>query len=263
MYIEADDFKFHENEVNRIAKAISSYIDLKDKVVLNIGAGQGMHLSFLQKLSPQYVYETDVVNYHKLYDGHFVHLIVEKHERNGHKIDLEKASFITTSAMDLIFKDNMFDFIVSINAFEHIPKPEEALSETIRCLKHGGYAYITLDPIYYADTGGHMFPFIPEPWGHLVYSKNEYVSKLREANASDSDINDFLYGLNRYKLDDFRKIFKTSEKKKEIKILQWNRGLGVEDPNHKRHPNFDKLKKVYSKEDLLTRTLCVLFKKIE
>jgi ubiquinone/menaquinone biosynthesis C-methylase UbiE len=51
--------------------------------------------------------------------------------------------FIAGSATALPFEDNKFDVIWTINVLEHVPKPEQALSEMRRVLKGGGLMYLS------------------------------------------------------------------------------------------------------------------------
>ena len=101
------------------------------------------------------------------------------YNNHGYSFDPNRVQFVTANAEKLIFEDNLFDFVFCLNSFEHISDPSKALSEIKRVLKPSGFAFIQFDPVYYCDTGGHMFDFVPEPWGHLIYSEEEYISKLQ------------------------------------------------------------------------------------
>lgn len=262
LYDESEDFRSHENEFDLLLSIVAGIVDLKGKTVLDVGGGQGMHLTFLQRLQPERIYETDIIDYESLYDGDFRRLLRKKHERNGYPIDLSRVVFVETSATDLLFKDCFFDVVVSINAFEHISDPCKALGEIVRCLKPGGYACISFDPLYCCDTGSHMFPFVPIPWAHLVHSQDEYVAMMREANAGDSDVNDFLLGLNRLTIQDFRSFFGDREKDSCIEIVRWHEYSGLEKLDHKHHPNFAELRNQYSEEDLMIRGAVLVLRKL-
>ncbi len=261
MYDELKDFKNHKKHISEIIPAVSSYVDFKNKVALNVGAGQGMHSGFLQALGFSHIYETDIIDYDNIYDLSFRKLLLEKYIRNGYTLDLKKITFIKTSAIDLLFKDNFFDVVVSINAFEHIPDPRQALREIIRCLKPGGFAFLTFDPLYYCDTGGHMFDFVSEPWSQLLCSEEGYIEMLIQNGAGDADVNDFKYGLNRWNLNKFNKLFKETKKKLKIEIIFNHVWEGVVNESHMKHTNYKKARKLYSKKDLLTRGMSILFKK--
>jgi len=109
-----------------------------------------------------------------------------------------------------------------------------------------------------------MFDFFPEPWGHLVYSEEEYIQNLRYANCPAEMIQDFRSGLNRKGRGYFMKLFTIfTDKKLQIfekkALYEWS---GITKPEHLKHNNFESLQKFYSKEDLLFRGMNILLKKI-
>ena len=66
---------------------------------------------------------------------------------------VEKCSFLSQWMLrKCCFKDNLFDFVFSLNALEHIPCPARALNEISRVLKPGGQAFLSLNPIYHSDV---------------------------------------------------------------------------------------------------------------
>src|SRR5882724_8242136 len=154
MYDEASDFQHHRSEIDAVIAVLhSSGVRLRsDMLVLDLGAGQGMHAGFLANLAGR-VHCADIIDYSSLYGGEFLKLLKEKHERNGFECPLERVAFHQADAMDLHFRDAYFDAVLSINSFEHIPDPRKALRETIRVAKPGGFVFISADPIWTADTG--------------------------------------------------------------------------------------------------------------
>ena len=50
----------------------------------------------------------------------------------------ENESFINADAVNLPFKDGVFDIVISSNSFDHIPEPEKCISEVHRVLKNNG-----------------------------------------------------------------------------------------------------------------------------
>jgi len=262
MYDEKEDFAFHLKEVARMAREMRRRgAEFAGKTLLDVGAGEGMHAYFLQALGCRHIYATDLTDYDALYDGAFRRLLEEKHRRHGFPIDLDRISFVTGSATRMAFEDGFFDVAVSFNAFEHIATPDQALDEIIRRLKPKGYAYLTFDPLFYCDTGGHMNDFVGIPWGHLVYSESEYVEMLRKSGASERSVEDFLHGLNRLRVRDFRRIFHAAHKKGAIRILLRRECRGFADEANREHPNYRRLRKTMSREDLLTRGMEVVFRK--
>ena len=210
-----------------------------------------MHAGFLSEYFARIIC-ADIINYSTLYNGDFCRLIKEKHEAHGIVFHSERIDFSRTDAMNLIFRDNLFDCCLSFNAFEHIPDPALALSEIIRTLKPGGYAYIAFDPLWTADTGSHFFHAVPEPWAHLLLKDPDYTLKMVRGGATESDCAEYLVAMNRWRLGQFREIFDSLGSQ----VLFHDSYQGVALPIHSDSPNFFLAKaKGYSQEELLTRRL--------
>ena len=70
------------------------------------------------------------------------------------------------NAEHLKFKDNSFDFVISILSFEHFKNVEKCVQEVKRVLKKDGKFYISID-LYSKLHGGHeLNP--KQPWNHLL-----------------------------------------------------------------------------------------------
>jgi ubiquinone/menaquinone biosynthesis C-methylase UbiE len=262
-YSIGDDFIHHKEEFFRTFEIIRHHIDLKDKMTLNLCSGSGLHTGFLVRKGAR-VIGVDLLDYETLWGGNFKEKLQEIFKGYKEPFDGSKCQFIRMDAENLLFKDDLFDFIYCINAFEHIQDPSKSLLETWRVLKPGGFAFIQFDPLYYCDTGSHMFDFVPEPWGHLVCSNEEYVRKLQLANCPEEMVNDFKSGLNRKRKNYFIKLFTllTDEKRKVFEKKVFYEWSGVVNPEHLNHKNFEFLQKKYPREDLLFRGMCFLLKKI-
>ncbi len=100
---------------NSIGAFIRQY-GLQKAHILEIGAGEGT----LQDLVPDYTALE----------------ISPELSRFFHK------PFVAASATSMPFKDAEFDAIWSVNVLEHVPKPEQALSEMRRVLRNGGLLYL-------------------------------------------------------------------------------------------------------------------------
>lgn len=94
-------------------------------------------------------------------------------------LPVDRLEFDVTDAMDLMYRTGWFDFVYSINAFEHIPDPARALAEVGRVLRSGGYAYLSFDPAWTADTGSHFQHRVSEPWAHVLLD-DEFASRTSE-----------------------------------------------------------------------------------
>lgn len=255
MYDEKSDFLHHKKEVDDFFSSFASLgitLDRRMKV-LDIGGGQGMHAGLLTR-DFNNVFCCDVINYTSLYGGEFPKLLSEKYERNGYELHLENLQFIKSDGMDLIFKDSSFDIILSLNSFEHIPDPGRALREMMRCTKFGGFIYIQFDPIWTADTGSHFFHRVPEPWAHLVYSDEEYVSRMRENGASGEEATEFRTAMNRKRKRYYQDLFLRQEQRGAIKMLHETFWSGLSDERHRDHPFLGvSLNRGYSKDELFLR----------
>lgn len=262
MYNEKDDFQHHESEITALLDTIAANnVPISGQMrVLDLGAGQGMHAGFLGQHFKE-VYCSDIVNYSTLYDGEFCKRLSEKHDRNGYPIDLSKTHFIETDGMNLLYKDDFFDFIVTFNAFEHIPDPGKALDEMLRCTKPGGYLFIQFDPIWTADTGSHFFHRVPEPWAHLVYADNEYFEKMKVNGASDEEISEYATAMNRKRLAYYRALFHGDEIDRGFDIVRHHAWSGVSNSIHEQHPFFHEcLNRGYAQEELLLRGMRYLLR---
>ena len=263
MYTESSDFAHHHQEVQ-------TYFDYcqnlnlqtsEDMVCLDFGAGTGMHAGYLSERFSQ-VWAADIIDYSSLYDGEFLKLVREKHQRNAAPFMQERIRFVNTDGMDLIFRDEMFDSVVSFNVFEHIPDPDLALNEIIRVLKPGGHAYITFDPIWTCDTGSHFSHLVTEPWAHLVLTDHEYCETLRKKGATDEQCNEYRYAMNRVRLERHRQTFTSAFRlgtALELNHMLWS---GPSKPDTPSHANFSHaLSLGYSEEELLARGLRYVIRK--
>lgn len=264
VYSESADFEEKTQSIIDMEarfNKIGILLNWENSIVLDIGGAGGLHAGLLTNRVKR-IYCADVVDSLNKYNGEFLRLLKEKFIRNGFDLALDRIEFNTTSAMDLIYRDNFFDYICSFNAFEHIPDPEIAFKEAARVLKPNGYLYLTFDPIWTADTGGHFYHLTPQPWQHLLISNQEYANIMRSAGAGDSEINDFLYGINRVRLSKYKYIFEELATKLGLIAcfnISWS---GMLNDGHISHQNFHFcLANEYTQEELLIRGMCYIFKK--
>jgi len=257
MYDEASDFQHHRSEIDAVVGVLGSIgIALRsDMVVLDLGAGQGMHAGLLASIAGK-IYCADVIDYSSLYNGEFLKLLKEKHERHGYAFPLDKVSFHQADAMDLHFRDAFFDAVISINAFEHIPDPGKALLETIRTTKPGGFIFISTDPIWTADTGSHFFHRVPEPWGHLLYTDDEFTARMKANGAPPEEISEFKSAMNRWRAASYRAAIDQAVRHGLVNVAYQDSWSGVVDETHLSSTNMKTLtKRNFSEEELLIRGL--------
>lgn len=116
--------------------------------VLEIGAGTGEHLGFVQHGFDQYI----------LSDMDEKTLDVAKGKLSG-KFD-NKLMFETQSGERLTYADNSVDRLIATHVLEHIYQPHLALKEWVRVVKNGGVLSILIptDPGMAWRLGRHLGP---------------------------------------------------------------------------------------------------------
>jgi FkbM family methyltransferase len=196
-YSEPADFESKIRSIDVMDNRLKNFniqLDWGNSTALDVGGAGGLHAGLLAKRVKR-IYCADVVDHQTEYNSEFPRLLKEKFARNGFELPLDRIEFNTTSAMDLIYRDALFNFVCSFNAFEHIPDPAIALSEIARVLKPGGYVYLTFDPIWTADTGNHFFHRVDEPWAHLVLKDEGFVSEMIKNGANDWEVDEYKYAM--------------------------------------------------------------------
>jgi ubiquinone/menaquinone biosynthesis C-methylase UbiE len=263
MYDEREDFKSHKAEVDALI-AILGHVGvsaLSEKRALDVGGGQGMHVGYLSAHFRE-VYCADVIDYSSLYAGEFLKLLDEKHRRNQIAFRLDKVAFHCTDAMSLFYRDGLFDCVVSINAFEHIPDPRCALDEMLRVTRPGGHVYVATDPIWTADTGSHFFHRVPEPWAHLLYDDESFGRRMRAQGATEDEVVEYRHAMNRWREADFTRMVSEIETSGRAEVVYRDRWSGVVDEAHRSHSNLDALASAgYAETELLLRGLRWVFRK--
>jgi ubiquinone/menaquinone biosynthesis C-methylase UbiE len=207
-------------------------------------------------------YCADVIDQQARYGGEFVKLLSAKLERHGHTLPLDRFEANVTDAMNLMYRDELFDFVCSVNAFEHIPDPARALQEIARVLKRGGIAYISFDPIWTADSGSHYSHRVPDPWAHLVLSDEEFVARMRESGAEQWEVDEFRFAMNRVRLPTFETIFFGRARELGLEVAASHSWAGLVSESHRGHTNFQLALKEFPECELLTRGLAFALKRL-
>ncbi len=151
-----------------------NFIPIKNKKVLDIGCGKGRFLKHLVELG-----------------GICTGIDLSDNLIKGAKTNVKKASFIQGSATELPFKDNYFDYIYSIETFEHIPNIKLAIKEIFRVLKPNGKVIIidksfwSIHPIFLLPTP--IRKIYLESKGKWIYSNSKIKFKERYFKISTLD----------------------------------------------------------------------------
>jgi 2-polyprenyl-3-methyl-5-hydroxy-6-metoxy-1,4-benzoquinol methylase len=127
MYDESADFTKHRTQMESMDATIAAcgvFVDWPTATVCDVGRGGGLLASRAKR-----VHCADVLDQQARYGGEFVKLLAEKLDRHGHHLPVDRFAIDVTDATRLMYRDGWFDFICSVNAFEHIPDPNLALAE--------------------------------------------------------------------------------------------------------------------------------------
>jgi len=183
---------------------------------------------------------------------------------------------------DLKFLSNEFDFVYSLNVFEHIQNLSKAIDEKLRVTKRNGYCYAKWYPIWSGPRGHHVHDdvsmvktweketnckksiyknngfFIPD-WSHLLLDKKEMSEKLLPKLKNKKlveKIVDYIYENNDINRIFFDEVIKVINNKK-IKIIFLNKNT-IKEPNNEIRK---KLIKRYNYSDFSTIECETLFQK--
>lgn len=122
-----------------------------------------------------------------------------------------------------------FDVVISQNAMEHYPDPQQALLAMASLLRHpGGMLLLTFGPPWWAPYGSHMHFFTRVPWVNLLFSEKT-VMKVRSRFRTDgaTRYQDVESGLNKMSIAKFERLVQESGLVVErcryrcVKGLQW------------------------------------------
>jgi ubiquinone/menaquinone biosynthesis C-methylase UbiE len=259
MYSESDDFIQKTVLLDEICKSLGDYAVgssdhvFENKLILEVGGSGGL-LAGLLSNSCKRVVCSDVVDPNNDYGGEFCKLLREKFVRNGYDIRLERLEFHKVDAQDLIYRDELFDIVISQNAFEHIPDPAKALRECLRVLKPGGLLFVTFDPVWTADSGSHFLHRVGEPWLQLIAPDEDFVAAMQRNGAEQSEVNSFLNDMNRHHVTYYRESFPPLLEKAcdSFKLESWTGCVGEA---YLDHPNRHTAAQIHglTPDDLLVR----------
>lgn len=204
---EAGFVQRHKTEAHSMFELVDHFVGRHDHydLALDVGGGYGDHLPFIADRFNT-IFAADVINY--LNDNRFSPRdVARRSERFGGHMNLDRISFHQCDAQRMFYRDEIFDFVFSINAFEHIPNPLLALSEIIRVARKGSPVYIQFDPIWNSPWGHHLPHLNFEPWAHLLVGEQEFHSLIRKQGGTDVDISIFKTAMNRRPFSYYKRLF--------------------------------------------------------
>lgn len=206
---------------------------------------------------------TDILDWELAYGGEAMKLLREKFERNGHRLPLDRLRYIPADAQDLMFRDCWFDVVFSLNAFEHIPDPVQALREAIRVTRPGGMIYVRFDPVWTADSGSHFLHLIKAPWAHLLLPDDEIAGLMRANGAAEDEIASYKNDMNRLPVTHYRTMLPPVAAELGCTLVSETAWSGLVDPDFAHHPNLPLAARKLGLEpdDLLVRGFQFVIKK--
>jgi ubiquinone/menaquinone biosynthesis C-methylase UbiE len=263
-YDEAEDVRQHLEDVAAMDARLEGAgvkVNWAEATVLDLGAAGGIHAGVVAARAKR-LHAADTQDQNVRWNGEFVKLLSEKFSRHGLKLPISRIEFDVADAQFLMYRDGWFDTVVSFNAFEHIQNPALALAEVGRVLKRGGVFYTSFDPLWTADTGSHFSHRVPEPWAHLFLSDAEFIARMTAAGAPEEEVRDFRHAMNRWRLNQFNELFQDKALGSGLNLVWMTSWKGVSKQENMAVDYFDELKKRYSEDELLTRSMSAVFVRI-
>ncbi len=111
----------------------------------------------------------------------------------------------------LDLEDNLFDIVVSYNAFEHFLNPRRAFDEVVRICKPNGLIYLEFGPLYASPWGLHAYRSLYMPYPQFIFSPKFVQEKLSQIGISDlGKASSSLQPMNRWTVADFSRLWTSS-----------------------------------------------------
>lgn len=199
-----DPIKYREDDRTRQAKNvvdyISKYINLKNKIFLDIGAGYGALVLEAAKRGAKGSIGVEP----DLFDE-----ATEQIKKSKFNV-----KYVSGSGENLPFQDNYFD-VIHTNAIEHFNDPKKSISEMIRVLKPGGKLILLIGNFWDCPDASHYYNHLNIPWSHSLFDHNllekyvndnsfEFCGLSKEEYAKETIIQ--FQTLNRLSSDYYKKI---------------------------------------------------------
>lgn len=137
-----------------VAASLAKWTPFARRVVLDLGCGRGIKATGCAASAPdaRLVVGLDV-DAKALLSGQ------EFSRQRG----VSGIAFVVADAGALPLKDESVDIVFSVNAFEHVSRPQAALAELARALKDQGWLWLEFFPLFYSRFGSHLWDYLCVP----------------------------------------------------------------------------------------------------
>lgn len=175
-------------------------LGLEDRIVADVGCGDGIiDLALAHRGRPRSLvgYDLNAVDVERLR--------TQALERG--KDDIPPTLSFAISEPTLIpAPDDTFDAVITWSAFEHVGDPVTVLREIGRVLKPDGFLFLQIWPLFHSQHGGHLWPWTPEPFPHLMRHPEDIREEMLATGRPDAEYmaREVRY-LNRATIDDLQR----------------------------------------------------------
>ncbi len=178
-------------------KKFNGRVDLKNKVILDMGCGLGGKTVYYAEQAARAV----GVDSDKKY------ISVAKEFANKRKC--RNVRFVRADGKKLPFKAESFGAIIMNDVMEHLADPKGTLHECIRVVKKGRRIYINFPP-WTSPHAGHVSDYIYVPWCQLLFSDETIINVLKRIKATrmvgEISYIEHFRRLNKMRIEDFKKL---------------------------------------------------------
>jgi SAM-dependent methyltransferase len=115
--------------------------------------------------------------YVKLYNEHFGRCLALDIIDYPRRYSREGIEFVLSDGLTIPLADRSVDVVVSHSTLEHVEDLGRTIGELNRILVEGGYVYLTVSPLYFSPSGGHLSTAtgLLGGWVHLDPESRHYV----------------------------------------------------------------------------------------
>jgi SAM-dependent methyltransferase len=182
-------------------------IDLKGKVVADIGSGDGIiDLGLATKGAPATLIGYDI----RQTDAT---ALLRSAKVAGAAEELPpNMAFAASEPEHVPAEPSAFDVVVSWSVFEHVANPVALLGDVRRILKPDGVLFMQIWPLYYSEHGGHLWPQYEGGFPHLLNHDSAILEAIEgKAGTYPGSAAEAEYrSLNRLTLDDLQRALLSS-----------------------------------------------------